>query len=202
MLATVAEGDDPGNPALLGRGGLSARYWAEALDLQDRRLVATYKMLAAAPRGSSERETAFRQLHIDAHFLLIALGHLLKALHTSAEILDDDRILEIERSFDEQAPWIKDFRDVLEHLDKYTVGRGWLRGAKVPDERRLPDGAGPFIAFDPLGAEYEAVIHLGKQRLPLRAAARTGSNLGRMLADAWEAKFGAEDAGLLWGRSQ
>jgi hypothetical protein len=202
MLGGMVNSLDQQKLARRGQGGLSARYWAQALDLQDSRMVATYEALSTAAKGSPERSAAFRQLHIDAHFLLIALGHVLKALRISADVLRDDRLVKINEDFEARAPWLKDFRDVLEHLDAYTEGEGWLQRSKVAESERLSKNVSPFIAFDPLGAPCEAVIHLGKHRLPLRAAAGAGSELGRMVADVWDDRFGTEADGLIWGRSQ
>lgn len=89
-------GPDSRRQALPGWSGLSPRYWAVALELQDERIVETYRALAEAPRGSAEYAALFRRLHIEAHFLLLALGHILRSLETCAEVLGDERIRQSE----------------------------------------------------------------------------------------------------------
>lgn len=181
--------------ALRGWGGLSPRYWAKALELQGSRVADSYEALALTTPRSDERSAALQQLHVDAHFLLIALAHLMRALDVCADVLDDQLVADVQADFAERAPWIKDFRDVLEHLDDYMAGQGWLtrRG-------KLPQGAFPVLGFDLLATPVEVVVHLGSWRLPLRAAANGGSQLGYMLADAWEDQFGPEPTSVLWGR--
>jgi hypothetical protein len=85
---------------------------------------------------------------------------------------------------------------VLEHLDEYTTGKGWLRERGELDEK-----AGPVLLFSPSQREYEVIAHLGKWKLSLRAAAEVGGHLGHKLADAWEKRFGIELDLLVWGRS-
>lgn len=167
-------------------------------ELQDERIVETYRALAEAPRGSAEYAALFRRLHIEAHFLLIALGHILRSLETCAEVLGDERITAIRDDFDERAPWIKHFRNVLEHLDKYTQGEGRLQGPGKPLDSRV----GPVLVFDPRAPPWEAIVQLGSWRLPLRAAAEAGSALGHELAEAWETRFGSDEPQVLSGRSR
>ena len=180
-----------------GWSGLSPGYWAAALELQEGRLVDSHRALIEAPRGSEERSSAFRRLHIDAHFLLISLRHVLRALEVCAQVLDDERVKAISDDVAARAPWLKDFRDVLEHLDDYVRGEGRLHR-----DGKLPRGAGPFLAFDPLAPPFEVFVHLGPHRLPLRAAAGGGSRLGQMLAEVWEQQFGPEKPHVVWGRGQ
>lgn len=177
-------------------GGLSPRYWAKALDLQGGRVRETYDALIPTPPDSGDRQVALQQLHVDAHFLLIALAHLLRALSTCADILNDALVKEVQADFEERAPWIKHFRDVLEHLDDYMAGQG-----RLTRNGTLSPGAFPVLGFDPMPTPVEVVVHLGPWRLPLRSAAEGGSRLGHMLADAWEAEFGPEPPNVLWGRS-
>jgi hypothetical protein len=181
---------------IMAWGGLSPRYWAEALALQGDRVGETYDALIQTPPNSDDRRGALRQLHVDAHFLLIALAHLLRALRTCADILDDALVKDVQADFETRAPWIKNFRDVLEHLDDYMAGRGRLTGNGT-----LPPGAFPVLGFDPMPTPVEVVVHLGPWRLPLRNAAKGGERLGLMLADACEAQFGPEPPNILWGRS-
>lgn len=183
--------------ALRGWSGLSPGYWAVALELQEKRLVDSHRALIEAPRDSDEHSAAFRQLHIDAHFLLISLRHILRALDVCAQVLDDGWIKAISDDVAARAPWLKDFRDALEHLDAYMRGEGRLHR-----QGKLPPGARPFIAFDPLAPPLEVFAHLGANRLPLRAAARGGSRLGQLLAEAWEQRFGPEKPHIVWGRGQ
>src|SRR3712207_4210500 len=85
--------------ALRGWSGLSPSYWAVALQLQHERLGETHRVLIEAPRESDAREAAFRRLHIDAHFLLIALRHVLRSLDVCSEVLNDQRIEAIRDDF-------------------------------------------------------------------------------------------------------
>ncbi len=82
-----------------------------------------------APRDSEERTDAFDRLHIEAHFLLIAFAHMLRLLEVFANVLDDNYVKTIRDDFCDRAPWIKNLRDVLEHLDEYAAGKGNLESA-------------------------------------------------------------------------
>lgn len=192
----VDVGDECDRQELRGWGGLSPRYWAVALELQEERLVETHRKLIEAKAGSQERKALFQQLHLEAHFLMIALGHVLESLKVCAGVLGDERIARIRDDFESRAPWLKHFRDVLEHLDDYTLGRGRLQKSGKLDER-----SGPVLTFGPLERPLEVVLQLGSWRLPLRGAAQGGSRLGRLLAEAWEERFGPEENRVIWGRS-
>jgi hypothetical protein len=163
--------------------------------MQDDRLLEAHRLLIEAERGSEQRAAHFRRLHVEAHFLLIALAHVLGALKVCAEVLGDEEIKSIRDDFEARVPWIKQFRNVLEHLDEYTAGGGELR-------RRgdLPEEEGLVLAFEPLGRPLEVVALLGRWRLPLRAAAQGGARLGLRLAEAWEKRFGPEEPRVIWGR--
>jgi hypothetical protein len=187
---------DHSTEAQRGWGGSSPRYWAAALELQDERVAATYRAVTEAPRDTAERADAFQRLHIEAHFLLIAIAHMLRLLDVCAEVLDDDQIKRIRDDFRNRAPWIKNFRDVLEHLDEYAVGGGRLRkGGK------LPERAAMVLTFGPLNRPDEVVVQLGSWRLPLRSAAEGGRALGSVLAKAWEERFGERQPRMGWGRA-
>lgn len=181
---------------LRGWGGLSPRYWAVALELQEERLVQTHRKLVDAKAGSQERQVLFQQLHLEAHFLMIALDHVLESLKVCAGLLGDERIAGIRDDFEARAPWLQHFRDVLEHLDDYTLGRGRLQTSGKLDEH-----TGPVLTFAPLDRPLEVVLQLGSWSLPLRGAAQGGSRLGHMLAQAWEERFGPEEDRVIWGRS-
>jgi hypothetical protein len=190
--------DDPNHSAdaQRGWGGSSPRYWAAALKLQDERVAATYRAVTEAPRDSTERADAFQRLHIEAHFLLIALAHMLRLLDVCAEVLGDDYIASIRDDFRKRAPWIKNFRDVLEHLDEYVAG-----GGRLKEQGKLPKRAAMVLTFGPFDRPYEVVVQLGSWRLPLRAAAEGGAALGSMLAKAWEERFGTGQPRIGWGRA-
>lgn len=153
--------------------------------------------LSEAKRGTAGRGAIFRRLHIEAHFLLIAMAHLLRSLEVSAEVLGEEQVREIRDDFRTRAPWIRHLRDVLEHLDEYVAGGGRLRA-----RGELSPTSGPILAYDPLGRPWEVLVLLGQWRLPLLASAEAGSHLGHMLADAWEERFGPEPALTIWGRSE
>ena len=132
----------PGQP-LLGWGGLSPRSWAFALGLQRDRLVDAHERLIEAPCESEERRAAFRRLHIEAHFLLIALRHLIRSLEVCADVLDGERIRSVREAFEARAPWLKHYRDLLEHLDEYTTGGGRLR-----EHGKLDKNAVPYLSLN------------------------------------------------------
>jgi len=176
-------------------GGLAPTYWAAALKLQDGRVAATHQELIDAPRGSDERRSAFQRLHIEAHFLLIAFAHLLRALDTCAEVLKDERISAIRADIRKRAPWLKNFRDAIEHLDEYISGRGRLH-----QQRKLDERATPYLTFGPGNIPLEVFAQLGSWRLSLRAAAEAGARLGYLLGEAWESEFGPEQPNVGWGR--
>lgn len=187
---------DKSAQAQRGWGGRSPRYWAAALRLQDERVVAAYKEVSAAPRESDKRTEAFQRLHIEAHFLVIALAHMVRLLEVCAEVLDDDYIKAVRNDFQERAPWIKNLRDVLEHLDEYATG-----GGRLKERGKVGERAAMVLTFGPSERTYEVVAQLDSWRLPLRGAAETGQRLGDLLANAWEQRFGTGQPRIGWGRA-
>ena len=194
MRMTVAS--DTTTQAQQGWGARSPRFWAKALRLQDERLAATYEEVITAPRDSEERVDAFDRLHIEAHFLLIAFAHMLRLLEVFANVLDDEYIRTIRDDFRKRAPWIKNLRDVLEHLDEYAVGKGKLKKSGEIDPRTAM-----MLTFGPSERPLEVFAQLGSWRLPLRAAAETGQRLSVVLAEAWEGRFGTGQPRIGWGRA-
>jgi hypothetical protein len=164
------------------------------VDLQGSRIEDDHRRLIESPRGRGEREQGLQHLQIDIHFLLIAIGYLLRCLRTCAEVLDDETIRAIHEDFDRRAPYIKHFRDVLEHLDEYVSGRG-----RLVREGELPRGSNPVLVFEPLSGEI--VVWLGSWKLPVRALSRVGAELGKRLSAAWEEQFGPDEDLTVWGRS-
>lgn len=184
--------------AVRGRGGLSPRYWARAIEIQEERLVAVHReMVADHDRDQPAYAEKLQRLHLEAHFLLISVAHLLKSLDTSARFVGTRQIRAIKADFDKRAPWVKHFRDVLEHLDDYVRGKGKLQKEGLLDPR-----VGPILTFGPFDPPYEVVVMLGRWKLPLRRTAQACVQLGHLLADQWEDRFGDEDPLIIWGRTR
>ncbi|MGH8826670.1 MAG: hypothetical protein ACRDVZ_03520, partial [Jiangellaceae bacterium] len=104
--------------ALVQRMLTEATTWINAVHMQHRRI--TSPLIGPEAPGSE----VFRQ-EIDLHFMLVALIRLRCAvgLTTRVEALQDG-LLEQLVAFDERVPGLSRLRNVAEHVDDYTTGRG------------------------------------------------------------------------------
>lgn len=104
--------------ALIARMQTEATKWINAVHMQSRRV--------ARPLVNSDDLGAevWRQ-EIDLYFLLVALTRLRRAISLAAQVVElrprlNSRLAE----FDNQVPYLSRLRNVSEHFDDYTVGRG------------------------------------------------------------------------------
>lgn len=104
--------------ALVDRMSTEATRWVNAVHMQCRRI--SEPLVDANNPG----EEIWRQ-EIDLHFLLVALTRLRRAVGITTRV-DQlkatlvNRIIEFETS----VPYLSRLRNVAEHFDEYTVGRG------------------------------------------------------------------------------
>lgn len=104
--------------ALVKRMRTEATTWINAVHMQHRR--ATHPIVDPEAPG----EEAWRQ-EIDLHFLLVALTRLRRAVGLTGRVEGlRDRLLDSLMEFDEDVPLLTTLRNVAEHFDDYTRGKG------------------------------------------------------------------------------
>jgi len=113
-----------------------------------------------------------RRLRYDSYFLVLAIRRLLRVQEVYFELTDDERLLEARRTFDGASPHAvaKDFRDFLEHLDDYLLGRG---------KHQEPSGSvGRRPGFEPvIRVSGEVVLRFDQYELDLGDAAAAALEL-------------------------
>jgi hypothetical protein len=159
---------------LLGRGHASARFWAAAVTWQLERVESHLRCLHETEARSGVPSVpvydvartidAYEALEIDVHFLLVAVGNILRRLERHEHQLGkDDRLRVAGTVFAakfEHARWL---RNVLEHFDEYAVGIGEHQGEVAPDARSaLPC----FVQTRNDGNVASLEFRLGKLRCP------------------------------------
>jgi hypothetical protein len=129
--------------------------WGDAVDAQWARIEEVRGQLRQLPpyrHVSPEELRVGGRLMWEAHFLVIAIRHLLRSQEVYLKQTGDHRLAEARAAFDAAVPHAKTFRDFLEHLDKYLRDQGNLQ----------LDGS---VA---LGLEMEAAHERSTGRLTLR----------------------------------
>lgn len=108
--------------ALVGRMRTEATTWINAAHMQHHRV--THPVVDPSAPGNE----VWRQ-EIDLHFLLVALTRLRRAVGLTTRVQELQGVL-VERltTFDEAVPSLKTLRNVAEHFDDYTIGRGRAAG--------------------------------------------------------------------------
>lgn len=172
----------------LGRGALSPRYWAAAIELQRERLEADQRAIAHSAPGTAPRREAIRCLQIDAHFGLVAIRNLLRMVDQYTRVLKDAALSADRAAFTLAAGESKHFRDVLEHLDDYALGTGRLHERGELD----PTAGLPTLSFQPPAPQEEVLLELGDWLLPLKATSTAAVKLGEIAVYVWEARFGPD----------
>ena len=104
--------------ALVDRMSTEATRWVNAVHMQCRRV--SEPLVDANNPG----EEIWRQ-EIDLHFLLVALTRLRRAVGITTRV-DQLQATLVNRiiEFDDRVPYLSRLRNVAEHFDDYTVGRG------------------------------------------------------------------------------
>lgn len=79
----------------------------------------------------------------DAYLLVVAVRNVRRAAEMASRHVRTDearsRIAAAIGLFDNELPGVKEVRDVLEHFDEYSQGRGRLQQPKVKPAKRQPD---------------------------------------------------------------
>lgn len=106
--------------ALVERMRTEATTWINAVHMQHRRV--TNPLVDPETPG----EEVWRQ-EIDLHFLLIGLTRLRRAVGLSTRVGElQDSVLALVVAFDKEVPSLAMLRNVAEHFDDYTTGKGRL----------------------------------------------------------------------------
>lgn len=104
--------------ALVERMRTEATTWINAVHMQHRR--ATHPIVDPKAPG----EEAWRQ-EIDLHFLLVALTRLRRAVGLTSRVEElRDKLIDYVVEFDKDVPSLTTLRNVAEHFDDYTTGKG------------------------------------------------------------------------------
>jgi hypothetical protein len=163
-------------------------HWGRAVRLQLHRVreardqeLANLTHTAEAPQHSQEGDnlppepypTAHERLHVDTHFLVLAIRNVLRFHDAIAARLSDTRLAEARREFMRQAPDVIDFRDFYEHLDDYVQGKG----------RKLDVPAAPMLRLS--HSEGTLFVLYDERRLEVLAAAKAAEVLAQTTARVW-----------------
>jgi hypothetical protein len=124
---------------------------------------------------------AYDALEIDVHFLLVAVGNILRRLERHEHHLGkDDRFRAAGTVFAakfEHARWL---RSVLEHFDEYAVGIGEHQGEVAPDARSaLPC----FVQASNDGNVASLEFRLGKLSVPVKEVADEAIRLADVIEE-------------------
>jgi hypothetical protein len=114
----------------LGVGLLWPEIWADAIETQWIRVVETREALRQLPPfddATPEVNELQGRLTWEAHFLVIAIRQLLRTHEAFLKQTGDHRLVRARAEFDAAVPHAKDFRDFLEHLDRYLRDEGDLQ---------------------------------------------------------------------------
>jgi hypothetical protein len=129
--------------------------WGDAIHAQWGRIEEVREDLMRLPpyrEVSPEELRLGARLIWEAHFLLIAIRQLLRSQEVYVKQTGDRRLADARGAFNAAVPHAKDFRDVLEHSDKYLRDRGNLQ----------------LAGKMPLGVEVEVVHERSTGRVTLR----------------------------------
>ena len=96
------------------------------LDIHAKRIrdeLARYQK-AAGPRAWKRRHDLLPMLRIDSLSLIVAARRLRRGAEGVRRHLPGSHLLETLREFDQKAPHLIDLRNIVEHIDEYSIGRG------------------------------------------------------------------------------
>lgn len=110
--------------ALVERMTTEATTWINAVHMQYHRVTNPF----VDPKAPGEE--VWRQA-TDLHFLIVALTRLLRAVKLVTEVRHLKPKLDcLLQAFDDEVPSLTKFRNVAEHFDDYTTGKGHRQNVK------------------------------------------------------------------------
>jgi hypothetical protein len=176
---------------LLGRGHASARFWAAAVTWQLERIETHLRCLhetearngvpSVSVYDVARPINAYEALEIDVHFLLVAVGNILRRLERHEHQLGkDDRLRAAGATFEEKFEHARWLRNVLEHFDEYAVGIGEHQGEVAPDARSaLPC----FVQASDDGNVASLEFRLGELSVPVKEVANEAVRLADVIEE-------------------
>lgn len=106
------------DPALVERMKTEATTWINAVHMQ-------YHRISRPVASPDDGAVQYWRQEIDLHFLLVALTRLRRAVVLAARVTQLQRALNDRvADFDRDVPYLLRLRNVAEHVDDYTTGRG------------------------------------------------------------------------------
>ena len=165
--------------------------WRVVVELQLGKLESTQKDYVAAlqrwqsgdPHAFADVQGCTNTMSIDAHFLMVAIRHILRCQEHLCSRTGSDQVLRARRAFDQRVPHAKDLRDFLEHGIEYGLGLG-----RQQRTGRIGDDAHPLLEMgDTL--DDEIVLWFDELSVPLKAAAREAISLAEVLTVVWNDHF-------------
>lgn len=136
--------------ALVERMRTEATTWINAVHMQYRRA----KLPVVDPEVDGNEPW---QLEIDLHFLVVALTRLRRAVGVTAQVTElQYRLLDYLAEFDGSVPSLMTLRNVAEHFDDYTTGRGRVEQIKRHQLQvwSLSEDASEGLVWRWLGMEF------------------------------------------------
>lgn len=167
----------------------SPKFWGNAIELQLHRVE---EMQALSIREHSRQQDGathapavrpgisfYHRTSAEVHFLLVAMRNALRIVRRRAAT--SKLAAEADAQLSADFPHVGDLRDMLEHLDEYSLGEGRLqqRGEIRRDNR---DPHLHFTSATDAAAELE-IAFSDERRVPLKAAARMFARVAGELAD-------------------
>ena len=155
--------------------------WGDAIHAQRTRIGAVRDDLRELPpyRDASPMELRIgARLLWEAHFLVIAIRHLLRGQEAYLRQTGDHRLSEARGAFDAAVPHAKTFRDFLEHIDDYLLDRGDL-------QRKGQVARGLEMVAVHERATGRVMLRFGEYELDLDEASEAALTLAEVTAEVW-----------------
>ncbi len=131
------------------------------------------------PLPEAEHPEADHRLHMDTHFLVIAMRNVLRDHDAITKRMESsDRLVKVKAEFMKTAPSVTDFRNFYEHLDEYIAGTG---NAQKSGEIEGPASPQLHLSWtrDVLGVRF------GSLHLDVIKAAEAAAKLADDTFDIW-----------------
>lgn len=170
--------------------------WADAIQTQCSRVLEAREALINLPSlGKTTQEEKHQdqmavRLTWEAHFLVIAIRHLLRTHQAYLSRTGDHRLVSAGAEFEAAVPHAKDFRDFLEHIDLYLRDEGNLQ--KTGD---VATGVDLVVHWG--RRTGRVTLEFGDHLLDLRDATEAALALAEVSTEIWTEYVmkGMEDAG-------
>jgi hypothetical protein len=165
----------------LGVGLTSPEIWVDAVETQWARVVEAREALRRLPpfgESPPEERQLEGRLTWEAHLLVIAIRQLLRTQEAFLKETGDHRLVKARAEFDAAVPHAKDFRDFLEHLDRYLRGEGNLQKAGAV-------ATGVDLVVDWGRQTGRVTLRLDEHLLDLGDAAEAAHALAEVTAAVW-----------------